>query len=75
MTLTARIESLLAIPGTSHEYADILEAPHRTVYATLCQLNKQGKAKRLGRKRDNRRGPPSALWGRPTCRLVGWLKV
>lgn len=74
MKRTERIIKLLGIPGTHFEYAAIMKDSPRLVYATLCNLKKQGRAKRLAHKREGRRGPPSAIWGVPECEFIGWMK-
>jgi hypothetical protein len=66
---------LIGIPCTSHEAAAILQAEHRTVYATLCLLKKEGRAVALFHKREAPRGPLSIVFGLPGCRLVRLLNV
>lgn len=73
MNLQDEIEQLLWLPGTVNELSAILDKPRRSVHATLHNLKKLGKAKVLTHRREERRGPPSAIWGRPSTNHIGWI--
>lgn len=65
-SLTVRLAKLAEIPGTSHEFAALLRRRHRIVYATLCNLRREGRVAVVGHKRsDAKRGPAPRLWGLP----------
>lgn len=73
--LAYRLLKSLAIPATVNELASIFELPRRRVHATLVNLRKAGKAKVITHKREERKGGPSAIWGLPGIKHIGWIKV